>query len=212
MPELWRHFLWTACHPPLNSRILVKDQTLTQHNGCYTLTTVGSGAVNWVLTRATDYDTAAEIQPGTLFIVSNGTANALTSWIETEVVVTVDTDPVLFTQFTTSPANFANIQLSNLGTTSVNADIIPNAGGTRFLGSLTVPWAALFAQGLLATTGNGDQAVLGAYDGATVAYKNFFTVTSSAAGSATGVIASDVTATTQAANNNSTKVATNRLC
>ncbi len=90
----------------LNDRILVKNQTLSQHNGVYTVTTVGSGAVNWVLTRATDYDQAAEIQPGTLIAVNNGTANANTSWLETATVVTVDTDPILFSQFTFAPSAF----------------------------------------------------------------------------------------------------------
>lgn len=90
----------------LNDRILVKDQTLTQHNGVYTVTTVGSGAVNWVLTRATDYDQATEIKPGTLVAVDNGTVNANTSWLETATVVTVDTDPILFSQFTFAPASF----------------------------------------------------------------------------------------------------------
>lgn len=90
----------------LNDRILVKNQTLSQHNGVYTVTTVGSGAVNWVLTRATDYDTPAEIFPGTLVTVVNGTVNATTSWLETATVVTVDTNPVVFVQFSFSPSDF----------------------------------------------------------------------------------------------------------
>ncbi len=93
--------------PAINSRILVKNQTLTQHNGIYDLTTVGSGAVNWVLTRSTDYDQApAEIHPGTLVAVDTGTVNANTSWLETATVATVDTDPILFSQFTFAPAAF----------------------------------------------------------------------------------------------------------
>jgi hypothetical protein len=90
----------------VGSRILVKDQTLTQHNGVYTVTDVGSGATNWVLTRATDYDTNTEIVPGTLIAINSGTVNATTSWLETATVVTVDTDPVLFSQFTFAPTAF----------------------------------------------------------------------------------------------------------
>ncbi len=86
----------------VNDRILVKNQTLSQHNGVYVVTTVGSGAANWVLTRATDYDQVAEIHPGTLVAVNNGTVNAGTSWLETATVTTVDTDPILFSQFTFS--------------------------------------------------------------------------------------------------------------
>jgi hypothetical protein len=124
----------------LNDRILVKNQTLTQHNGVYAVTTVGSGAVNWVLTRTTDYDTAAEIKPGTLVAVNNGTVNATTSWLETATVVTVDTDPVLFSQFTFSPSAFFQIvnnlsegvpatMRTNLGLTSI-ATATPPLSGT----------------------------------------------------------------------------------
>lgn len=109
----------------LNDRILVKNQTLSQHNGVYTVTTVGSGAANWVLTRATDYDQAAEIKPGTLIAVNNGTVNANTSWLETATVVTVDTDPILFSQFTFAPSSFLLVannlsDVANAGTSRTN--------------------------------------------------------------------------------------------
>lgn len=125
----------------LNDRILVKNQTLPEHNGVYTVTTVGSGAVNWVLTRATDYDQApSEIKPGTLIAVNNGTVNATTSWLETATVVTVDTDPILFSQFTFSPTAFFQIvnnlsegvpatMRTNLGLTSI-ATATPPLSGT----------------------------------------------------------------------------------
>ena len=90
----------------LHDRILVKNQTAPANNGVYQVSTLGSGAANWVLTRTTDYDTAAQIKPGTLVAVNNGTVNANTSWLETATVVTVDTDPVLFSQFTFAPASF----------------------------------------------------------------------------------------------------------
>lgn len=109
--------------PAINARILVKNQTLSQHNGVYNLTTVGSGAVAWVLTRATDYDSNTEIKPGTLIAVDNGTANANTSWLETATVVTVDTDPILFSQFTFAPSAFLQIvnNLSELTGTAATA-------------------------------------------------------------------------------------------
>jgi hypothetical protein len=65
--------------------------------------------VAWVLTRATDYDTTAEIVPGTLAVVNNGTVNANSSWIETATVNTVDTDPILFTMFTANPNSFLKV-------------------------------------------------------------------------------------------------------
>lgn len=108
-------------------RILVKNQTLTQHNGIYSVTTVGSGAVNWVLTRTTDYDQPSEIKPGTLVAVNNGTVNATTSWLETATVVTVDTDPVLFSQFTFAPTSFL-LKANNLSDVASVATSLVNLG------------------------------------------------------------------------------------
>lgn len=85
--------------PPITSRILVKDQTNPVQNGIYTLTTVGSGAAAWVLTRATDYDSAAEIGPGDFTTTLNGTVNALLGWVQTDVVVNIGSDPIEWNQF-----------------------------------------------------------------------------------------------------------------
>jgi hypothetical protein len=85
--------------PSLNDRILVKNQTTASQNGIYTLTTVGSGSTNWVLTRATDFDTAAEIAGGDFTFVDNGTTLANTGWVSVDEVTTVGTDPIVFQQF-----------------------------------------------------------------------------------------------------------------
>jgi len=110
----------------VNDRILVKNQTLTQHNGIYVVTTLGSGATNWVLTRSTDYDTNVQIMPGTLIAVNNGTVNGTTSWLETATVAVVDTDPVLFSQFTFAPTAFFQI-INNLSE-GVPATMLVNLG------------------------------------------------------------------------------------
>ncbi len=85
--------------PSLNARILVKNQTTTSQNGIYTLTTVGDGSTNWVLTRATDFDTATEIAGGDFTFVDNGTTLANTGWVNVDEVTTVGTDPIVFQQF-----------------------------------------------------------------------------------------------------------------
>jgi hypothetical protein len=85
--------------PAQNARILVKDQTNTANNGIYTLTTVGSGSTNWVLTRATDFDTSTEIAGGDFTFVDNGTLYANTGWVNVDEVTTVGTDPIVFQQF-----------------------------------------------------------------------------------------------------------------
>jgi hypothetical protein len=85
--------------PSLNDRILVKNQTTTSQNGIYTLTTLGSGSTNWVLTRATDFDNAVEIAGGDFTFVDNGTTLANTGWVQVDEVTTVGTDPIVWQQF-----------------------------------------------------------------------------------------------------------------
>ena len=85
--------------PALNARILVKDQTNTFENGIYVLSTIGDGSTNWVLTRATDFDTAVEIAGGDFTFVDFGSTLANTGWVNIDDVTTVGTDPVVFQQF-----------------------------------------------------------------------------------------------------------------
>ena len=56
---------------PLNGRVLVKNEATAANNGIYVLTQVGSGSLPWILTRATDFDTTAEmtVVAGALFAV-----------------------------------------------------------------------------------------------------------------------------------------------
>lgn len=115
--------------PSLNARILVKNQSSTFQNGIYTVTTVGSGATAWVLTRATDYDTPTEIQPGDLVIVQNGTQNASTSWIQLNTVTVIGTDPIQFTQFTADPTQFVRYLTGDSG-----GAIAPSSGNINIVG------------------------------------------------------------------------------
>lgn len=55
----------------LNTPILVKDQASAFQNGIYTLTTVGTVGVAFVLTRRTDFDTGAEMQTTVLVPVDD---------------------------------------------------------------------------------------------------------------------------------------------
>lgn len=86
--------------PALTNRVLVKNQTTQAQNGIYVVSNVGSVSTNWVLTRAANYDSNTEITPGDLVIITDGTVNAVTSWVQTATVTTVGTDPVIFNQFT----------------------------------------------------------------------------------------------------------------
>ena len=85
--------------PTVGQRILIKNQASTFQNGVYTVTNIGSGATNWVLTRATDYDNPIDINNSGIIPVVSGTVNAGTGWLETATVATIGTDPIVFIQF-----------------------------------------------------------------------------------------------------------------
>lgn len=191
--------------PPINSRILVKNQGSTFENGIYTLTVVGTGATNWVLTRATDYDQVAEISTGDLVIVENGTLNAITSWLQTATVATIGVDAITFAQFSGAAAG-ANTALSNLAAVAINTSLISDTDITDDLGSLAIRWKDIFAQALNTGDTNADTLKIRGYDVDGASYVDFLTVT--AGNTPTCVLASSVTGTTQAANDNSTKLAT----
>lgn len=93
----------------LNNRYLIKNQTNTFENGIYALTQVGDGSNPAILTRATDFDTPSEIQPGDLVPVLAGTTNGGTMWLQFATVNTVGSDPITFTQFTPSFNNIVTI-------------------------------------------------------------------------------------------------------
>lgn len=192
--------------PSINDRILVKDQTLSQNNGIYTLTTIGSGATNWVLTRATDYDQASEIQPGNLVPVTMGTLYAQTSWIETATVVTVDTDPIVFSQFTASPNTFATVALSNLSAVAINTSLLPGADGTIDLGSAAFRWRNGYITSVRTGTSGGNSTNFTVYDTLAASFTDIFTL--SAGNPPTATLSGIVTSTTQAPGDNSTKLAT----
>jgi len=98
--------------PTVGQRVLIKNQSTTFQNGVYTVTNVGSGSTNWVLTRATDYDTVTDINNTGLIPVQSGTANANTGWYNTTIMVTIGTTAITYIQFgvvipSTSTANLA---------------------------------------------------------------------------------------------------------
>ena len=81
-------------------RVLVKDQSTAAQNGIYTVTTVGDGSTNWVLTRATDFDTSTEITSGAFTFVETGSSLADSGWVmTTDGTVTVGTTSLAWSQF-----------------------------------------------------------------------------------------------------------------
>jgi hypothetical protein len=106
----------------VGTRILVKDEANTAHNGIYVYT---SGTV---LTRATDYDTAAEIQAGDFTFVSAGTLYNSTGWVQIDEVTTVGTDPIVWEQFSGAGTYLAGTGLTLTGDTFSISNTAVTAG------------------------------------------------------------------------------------
>jgi hypothetical protein len=83
----------------LNDRVLVNNQTTNSQNGIYVVTDIGSTSEAWILTRSTDFDSAAEMVIGTIVNVIQGNTYAVTAWMLTSNVVDVGTDSITFTNF-----------------------------------------------------------------------------------------------------------------
>ena len=92
-------------------RVLVKNEATQANNGIYTWATGGT-----VLTRATDFDTAAEIASGDFTFVTYGTLYANTGWVQTNPVTTVGTDSIVWSQFTGAGTYTAGTGLTLAGT------------------------------------------------------------------------------------------------
>lgn len=122
---------------PLNSRVLVYNQTNAVQNGVYTLTTVGDGSTNWVLTRATDANSYGVNDPqkldqGSTFFVTNGNTGAGETYTcNTVGVITFGTTPITFTQIASSQIYSAGNGLTLTGTQfSLTAPVTAVNGGS----------------------------------------------------------------------------------
>ena len=144
-------------------RILVKNEATGANNGVYTLTTVGTAGVAYVLTRATDYDTSGsgtnEIDQGDMLLVLSGTTNANTSWVQqTPLPITVGTTAIVFIQFAAVQTYTAGTGL----TLATNQFSITNTGTAGTYGSASqVPVFATNAQGQVTSVTNTAIAISG---------------------------------------------------
>ena len=188
----------------VNDRVLVKDQSSTFENGIYTVTDIGSGATDWVLTRATDYDTVAEIEPGNLVVVNEGTVNEVTSWLQTATVATIGVDAIVFSQFTAGVG--ANRALSNLTATSINTDLLPSGDALWDLGTGTARWRDAYLERIQTGTTATDSLQIGAWDVDGAVFTAFITLTAN--NTPTCALSGSVTGVTQALGTDNTALAT----
>ena len=128
-------------------RVLVKNEVTSANNGIYTWATGGT-----VLTRATDFDTAAEMASGDFTFVTNGTLYANTGWVQTDPVTVVGTSPVTWIQFSGAGTYTAGTGLTLTGSqfSITNTAVTAGAyGSATQVGTFTVN-----AQGQLTLAGN----------------------------------------------------------
>lgn len=110
----------------LNDRIMVKDEAASAENGIYTVTTLGTASVHYVLTRATDMDQPTEIAGAAAF-ANNGTFNGGSGWAVVGAgPYTIGTTAILFTQFTSPGLLNAGTGLNLVGNTmSLTTPVAP---------------------------------------------------------------------------------------
>lgn len=75
----------------VGDRILVNNEANALRNGVYTLTTLGNGGAAYVLTRATDFNTVAEINGSGAIPTLNGTVNNNVLWILSTTISAIGT-------------------------------------------------------------------------------------------------------------------------
>jgi len=130
----------------VGQRILIKDQTTQLQNGIYTLTTVGSGAAPWVITRATDNDQTPEIANGDVVNVTGGTVNSGKTFVNSSASsITIGTTAITFASYYTglpSQTGSAGLYLTTDGTTpswgTVSSYSAPTLGSTSIGSGATV--------------------------------------------------------------------------
>lgn len=107
----------------VDDRVLVYEQSDATQNGVYTVTNVGSGSTNWVLTRATDADSYSPSDPDSLgqgdaFFVQEGAAGAGETYVmNTEGTITFGTTDITFVQFSSAQIYSAGNGLTLTGVT-----------------------------------------------------------------------------------------------
>jgi hypothetical protein len=115
-------------------RVLIKNQTNSYENGAYTITDLGSVITPWVLTRATDFDTAGagEIANNAYFYITAGTTNAGSSWVLAQTAaITVGTTALPFDLFSSAQVYTGGTNIDITGTViSLTGTVAPTNGGT----------------------------------------------------------------------------------
>lgn len=126
----------------LSDRLWVKNEVAGANNGIYALTQVGDGSHPYILTRATDSDTSAELAKASA-LVQAGTSQAKQVWtINNSGAITVGTTAISVVQTNTSAGDAStNTSVSVINEIALFADTLgktlkrATASGYAFLTS-----------------------------------------------------------------------------
>ena len=143
----------------VGQRVLIPYQTSQVQNGVYTVTNAGSASTNWVLTRATDYDSLYLINPGNVIVVASGTVNGTTSWMQNSAQPSaIGTSNITFVTLSqpgvTSVVGTTNqisvVTANGVATISITANpVIPGTAGMTIPGGSTAQRPSTPAAGTL---------------------------------------------------------------
>jgi hypothetical protein len=152
-------------------RLLVKNEATASHNGIYTVTQVGTGGTPYILTRVTDFNTAATMVGGSKIYVWQGTTNGNTEWaMNVTGAITVGTTSLTFTQFAaavssvtmggdvtgnSATSTVAKINGATLGTTTATSgNILVASAGNAWTSVAMSGDATIVASGALTIANN----------------------------------------------------------
>ena len=148
----------------VGDRILIYNQTNAFENGVYTVTTVGSGSVAWVLTRSSDTDTYAVKSPtglggGDAFYVTSGNTGAGETYVcNNSGTITFGTTAITFVQVSDAQIYSAGAGLTLSGTTF---SITPVGTASTYGSASQVPVFTTNAYGQITSVTNTSIAING---------------------------------------------------
>lgn len=115
----------------VSDRLVLKDGAAGADNGIYVVSVVGDGSNPFELDRASDADTAAELDDGATVWVKAGTANGDKIFTQTATVATINSDTVTFAQTGSATAVASLDDLSDVDLTGlVDTSMLWNDAGT----------------------------------------------------------------------------------
>jgi hypothetical protein len=149
----------------VSDRVLVYTQTNAIQNGVYVVTSVGSGATNWVLTRSSDTDTygltsSTTLGEGSTFFVQQGTTGAGETYTCNNAgSIFFGQTNITFVQISATQIYSAGTGLTLSGTTFsiTNTGVANGSYGT----ASSVPTIAINAQGQITSASNTAIAING---------------------------------------------------